>query len=223
MIKGKNPQETPRVARTAVTVRVDAKAMEKMYDRPDRWQDLLDDLRSGPWINLEIVLEAFEKELDFLMTGTGNRYRANCLAKLRLVLIEALIQSAPEAYSSKAEEASLESFSETARFLDLFELEGRNAEDLRRLDSDEYGYICNTLIGELAKDSRGALSPVQISIARLATPYRQIRRVKPSKGRQFASKVLSPMDDSAVGAELPVEVARSLWYVFQAYGKKDEI
>jgi hypothetical protein len=191
-------------------------------------------LRAGPWIDVDIVLTEFEKQLDLLEAKNekGNRIRATCLAKLRLALIEAQVQSAPGAYlAMRPEMVVAEAERDTARFFDLFGRPGRNVEDLRQLDVEEYVTITDSLIDEVAKKSlflpaggggEHRRTAVQVTTARLAAPNRMIRRARTKdQSCSFTSNILSPMDECASGAKTPHGVMRDLWPIFQNFGRSN--
>ncbi|MDB6140619.1 MAG: hypothetical protein JWO94_3691 [Verrucomicrobiaceae bacterium] len=201
----------------AVAARLYSAAPGQGGDDTDYWSRLLGVLRTGRWIDLEVVLGKFEAELKALEEKQpgGDAFRAMCLAKLRLAMIQAQVQSAPEAYVFSAwQKAVLDFAYETERFLDLFGSPEQTAADLLHLSRAEHTAILVLIEKELGPESRRGRSAVKIAEARLATPPRMIRRTQP-KGREFVSKVLMATEECASGAKMPTDVMQNLWPVFQ--------
>lgn len=193
----------------------------------DWWAALQEELRVGPWIDLEVVLRQLERQLGLLKDDAedGDRFLATCLAKLRMALMEAQIQSAPEAYGISSDGVSRidhflsEAASDTMQYFDLFGRPGRDTEDLFQLNYDEYTEITEHVYPELALESCTDRSVIEVATARLATPPRMISLPEPAQGRRFSSGVLSPVNASAVGGAMPDDVMRHQWPVFQYYGQ----
>lgn len=188
------------------------------------WEDLLDILRGGVWLDIEIVLSALEHELNLLREGTGQRdtrKRASCLAKLRLAMIYGQIQSAPEINRNDPDTALWEWVNETAPVFPLFSAPGRTLVDLAVLLEYEFDYIRDTIIPEIVRKTKALKrDAIEMAVARLATPYRQIRRAKPNVRRLFVSSVLVPKNTPANGRPLADEVLRDMYPMFQNFGKR---
>lgn len=193
-------------------------------DEHNKWEELLDVLRGGVWLDIEVILNALEEELKALsgkLERPGDRRRANCLAKLRIAIIYGQIQSAPEIDRADPDTALWEWVNETAEVFPLFRSAGRSVEDLAMLSQHEFEYIREKLIPEMARKAKETKrDAIEMVVARLPTPYRQISKVKPSPRRLFVSSVLVSKDMPANGRSLADEVLRDMYPMFQYFGKK---
>lgn len=221
MNKTTSPQETLGVART-VAMHTDRSSFTTATggDNADRWLTLLSFLRSGPWVNVETVLEAFEDELTRL-SQNGNdeaaRFRATCLAKLRLALIHAQAQSAPDTFErAEPDYIRLQFAQETARFFGTFGRRGRNADDLICLDHDELEEIL-TLVKERFALKTSPRNRLPMLAARMASRPRMVFRA-PSK-REFMSNLLTETEDPCSGGPMRADLMRSVFPFVQNLGE----
>lgn len=91
----------------------------------DLWNDLVQYLQFEVWLDYEIVLKALEREIGANRDAKRVRNdRAFNLARLRLALIQAQVQAAPEwfGYEGSDEYVMLEAAKETVRFFEWMAL-----------------------------------------------------------------------------------------------------
>lgn len=178
-------------------------------DGSDSWNRLVHYLQSEVWIEHEILLKALEEEIK--KNRDAKRVtddRAFNLARLRLALIQAQVQAAPDwfDYEGSDEYVMLEAAKETARFFKSLALfTSTTPDDLVRLPSAEFDGM-KALADEMGKKSWKG-DPIAIRHARSARRHRSIFRAETNVFK--TSEILKAHDFPIGSAPLRSDVMES--------------